>query len=147
MRNVVIHRVRDGYTYKGCEPRLEVSLCGRCGIMFGVPEDWMDRRREDGQTFYCPNGCGRVFRETEEDRLRKRLENAERTRARLVAEADQMRAENRHLEARRRAAKGQLTKTRKRIANGVCPVCTRHFADVHRHMTNKHPGFSEESAG
>jgi hypothetical protein len=128
---VITTPVRDGYTYKGCEPRLFVILCGNCGIMYGVPDDWDNRRRKDGKTFYCPNGCPRVYRETEEDRLKARL-------TRKTAENDQLRAENRSLEARRRAAKGQLTKTRKRIHNGVCPHCKRTFADVARHMNTKH---------
>jgi len=42
------------------------------------------------------------------------------------------------IEARRRAAKGQLTKLKKRIDNGTCPYCNRHFENVQRHISCKH---------
>lgn len=35
--------------------------------------------------------------------------------------------------------KGQLTKLRNRIANGVCPWCQRSFANVARHVEHQHP--------
>lgn len=38
-------------------------------------------------------------------------------------------------------ARGQLTKLKRRVSNGVCPCCNRSFADLHRHMTEKHPDY------
>jgi hypothetical protein len=38
--------------------------CGECGVTYSMPTVLYDARRQDGQTFYCPNGHGRVFRET-----------------------------------------------------------------------------------
>lgn len=57
---------------------LITHVCGRCGIAFGMPKGYLAARRRDGQTFYCPNGHGRAFRETEVQRLRRRLEASER---------------------------------------------------------------------
>lgn len=37
----------------------------------------------------------------------------------------------------------QLTKTRKRIANGVCPCCHRTFQNLARHMAGQHPAYEE----
>lgn len=45
-----------------------------------------------------------------------------------------------------RATKGRLTKTKKRIANGVCPCCNRHFVNLERHMTGKHPDYTKEQS-
>lgn len=30
--------------------------CSRCGIVFGVPEQWYEERLKDGRLFRCPNG-------------------------------------------------------------------------------------------
>jgi chemotaxis response regulator CheB len=39
------------------------------------------------------------------------------------------------------ATRAQLTKTKKRVANGVCPCCNRTFKQLARHMKAKHPEF------
>ena len=62
----------------------------------------------------------------------------DRYRMRLVVAAS-VRPETR----RRAAAKGQLTKVKKRVGNGVCPCCTRSFTDLARHMESKHPAYVE----
>lgn len=64
-------------------------------------------------------------------------------------EAD-IRTEQRRLESERRAhaaTKGQLTKTKKRIANGVCPCCNRSFANLERHMAGQHPDYPQPGEG
>jgi hypothetical protein len=56
-------------------------------------------------------------------------------------------AEN-ETEAERRskaAYKGQLTKVRRKVANGSCPCCNRHFENLQRHMQTKHPEYVAES--
>jgi hypothetical protein len=72
--------------------------------------------------------------------LRRDLDRAKQNAARLEDEA---------AAARRReiAAKGQLTKHRKRSAAGTCPCCNRTFANMGRHMKTKHPEFVEEQGG
>jgi len=42
-----------------------VQDCGECGVIFAVPASFNQRRRSDGQTFYCPNGHRRVYQETD----------------------------------------------------------------------------------
>ncbi|HEY0108085.1 MAG TPA: hypothetical protein VGB67_00570 [Fibrella sp.] len=99
------------------------------------------RCREVGKTFYCPNGHGQVYKTTELAKAKEMLENARRRSAMAENRADWL---ARDLEAAKRskaAIKGQLTKTRKRIANGVCPCCNRTFKQLDAHMTNKHPDF------
>ncbi len=125
---------------------LTVIQCGQCGIDFAVPQGWCDDRRRDHKDFYCPNGHSRCYpQETEEERLRKQLTNAQDrlTYAENRATSAARRAE--HMERSRRAVKGQLTKERKRIAGGVCPCCNRTFVSLGAHMKKQHPDYVEQA--
>jgi len=114
---------------------LERLTCGTCGISFAVPATWLAGRRsgeEEGGRFYCPNGHGRQFRETDVDRLKRQLKQAEAARdwhQRRAAERDRQLV----------AARGQMTKLKRRIQHGVCPECQRSFQNLRRHMATKHP--------
>lgn len=107
-----------------------------CGVHYGLDDEFIAARRRDRKTFYCPNGHTRWYpgktaaQEAEEQRQR-----AERLQKQLTRRGEDLQRERRS----HSATKGQLTKTKKRIGNGVCPYCNRHFADVERHMGNKHP--------
>lgn len=117
-----------------------------CGVMFAIDDGFDDRRRADHRNFYCPNGHtlsynGKTEAEKEKaraDRLQKQVEQRE---------AD-IRFEQRRLDNERRAhaaTKGVLTKTKKRIGNGVCPCCNRTFADLGRHIAGQHPDYAEST--
>ena len=41
--------------------------------------------------------------------------------------------------------KGQVTRIKKRVANGVCPCCNRTFKDLAAHMSTQHPDYIEQS--
>lgn len=115
-----------------------------CGIVFAVEDGFDSRRREDHRTFYCPNGHTLSYRgKTEEQKQRER---ADRLQKQVEQREADLRFEQRRLDNERRAhaaTKGQLTKTRKRVANGVCPCCNRSFADLGRHMAHQHPEYAE----
>ena len=36
--------------------------CCRCGVAFGMTQDFEARRRDDHKSFYCPNGHGQSYR-------------------------------------------------------------------------------------
>jgi Zn finger protein HypA/HybF involved in hydrogenase expression len=121
---------------------LEKLTCGECGIIFAVPPHWLNARREEKEnngSFYCPNGHSRQFRVTDVDRLKKELE-AEKKKV----EWANARADRADREAA--AARGQATKLRKRIQNGVCPACQRSFQNLRRHMATKHPALESPPA-
>lgn len=118
----------------GCD--LEVHCCCVCGIHFGVPFRLLQQKRQKGGTFYCPNGHQLGWNETELDRLRKQ---AERARAAETAARDQRDASERS----NRALRGVITRERRRVANGVCPCCGRHFEQLQRHMETQHPDYAE----
>jgi len=122
---------------------LNTLLCADCGMPFGIPVDFEQRRRDDGKTFYCPKGCKNVYRQSEVERLREQVARAERQRdwaqASRTAADDQARA----AEYRRRAAVGQVTRMRNKLARGECPACEQTFPDLAGHMAEQHP---EETA-
>jgi hypothetical protein len=47
--------------------------CGSCGITFAVPEEWRAEKQKTGKGWYCPNGCQRVYKESDVDRLKRQL--------------------------------------------------------------------------
>jgi len=123
---------------------LVVIECGECGVNFGVPERFDEQRRESGGNFYCPNGHPRVYRVTETDRLKQELARAAKNLE--IAETQARRERDRCMvvERSRSALRGQVTKIRNRIANGVCPCCNRTFTDLGRHMITQHPEFAAD---
>lgn len=116
---------------------LSIIECADCHMDFGTTPQFQSDRRDDHRTFYCPAGHHNHYpQQSTEERLRRELAAAE-------GKAASERAKAKTAENRRRAAKGQLTKAKKRIVNGVCPCCNRHFENVERHMTSKHPDYAE----
>lgn len=133
----------------GCENRevftasdtFVVTTCHECGIRSGIPQNFYQRLRESQNTFYCPNGHAAVFRNSRADELEKKL-IAERARSdRLKAEADSERRRTKTIERSRAALKGQVTKVKNRVGNGVCPCCNRTFQNLLQHMKTQHPTF------
>ena len=117
--------------------QLVLTSCPVCSIQFAVPDQWLENRRETGDGFHCPNGHSLSYK-GEIDRLRNALKAEQASKAAL---ADQLQAAERSAIA----ARGQITKLKKRISSGVCPCCHRSFANLHRHMQGKHPGYAAET--
>lgn len=126
------------------ELELEVQSCVSCGIHFAAPEHFLNKRRQSGGTFYCPNGHSLSWTETEIDRLKKQVKQKDDALARQIAYTDQVRADRDHVERRLSATKGVLTRTKNRVSKGVCPCCNRHFVNLQRHMQGQHPEYAQE---
>lgn len=126
---------------------LVVKQCGECGIMFAMPErfDAECQKRGPSQSFYCPNGHCRVYRETEAERLKKQVvalnARIDQKDAAIRTEREQRYATERSLQA----TKGVVTRIKRRAAKGVCPCCNRTFSQLERHMATKHPEFAAEN--
>lgn len=121
------------YTYTNT---LTVIECAACHMDFAVQNEFQRDRRSDHTRFYCPAGHVNYYpQKSDVDKARARAEHAE---ARATALKDQLDATERS----RRALKGQVTKVRNRVSKGVCPCCNRHFENVERHMTTKHPEYA-----
>ena len=118
---------------------LQIEHCSSCHVMFGFPVELMNRARQDPNVpFYCPNGHNLHYPgDSPEKRARLAQERADRLERAVASRDEDLRIER----VGHAATKGQLTKARKQVAraeNGVCPYCTRHFADLERHMGSKH---------
>lgn len=126
------------------EIELKAITCASCGIIFGVEATHLKNIKADSATFYCPSGHSQWFGEGEADRLKKQLAQEAKTSERLETSLAHAREERDHNERRRAAAQGQLTKTKNRIAKGICPICNRYFPVMHKHMESQHPEYEKE---
>lgn len=116
--------------------------CCNCGVIFGLGPKYQERRRADKARFFCPNGHGQSYQESPEDALRR---ERDRLKQQMAEKDDAIQREREAREAAERrasAARGQVTRLRKRAAAGVCPCCNRTFSQLAAHMTKKHPGFA-----
>lgn len=111
---------------------LETEECCNCGIAFAMPDYMMRRLKNEGGSFYCPNGHGQHYTKSEITRLREKLD--EQTRA-----ATQMAERARNAEAAEQRAAKEMKRLKKRASAGVCPCCNRTFQALARHMKTKHP--------
>lgn len=101
---------------------LETTDCCSCGVIFAVPKQLLDARRQDRESFFCPNGHPLVFRKSTADILRQDLEKIKREKE----EADRARYSLHNELLKKRGEISKLRKSierrNKRIAAGVCPV-------------------------
>jgi len=120
---------------------LTMLTCGKCGTPFAIESKFYRHLCNSGDTFFCPNGHPRAFVEGEVDKLKKQLAQEAKRRERLETSLRDQREENERLVRSRSAVKGQVTKLRNKIANGICPCCDQFFPDLHSHMSVAHPEF------
>ena len=119
--------------------------CPTCFVHYAAPKALFDKKNETGERWFCPNGHHVVYTQS-------KLQKAEAERDALKLERDRLKQNESYLTWRAEsfkkngiAMKGQMTKLRKRVANGVCPCCNRSFANLHRHMAGQHPGYTAEA--
>jgi len=123
---------------------LTPMTCPVCGVVYGLSEEFRRRAQEEGHRRYswtCTQGHtlsypGKSDTQIENERLRSRLDMTEsclsyETEARAAAERSNA------------ALKGVVTRTKKRVGNGVCPCCNRSFANLARHMKGQHPDYAD----
>lgn len=135
---------------------MTVYQCGSCDMVFGLTDAFVERRRNDKASFFCP-WCKVGFSftgESETERLRRELEQVKESRARETQRANANRDLLRQEERSHAATKGVATKRKKEIERmhvyvgaGTCPVpgCRRHFQDLDKHMKTKHEGWTAEA--
>ncbi len=104
--------------------------------------------RRSGKTFYCMWGHPQYYLktpvETELDRIRRERDRLKQDAARLEADVAYQRREREASDRRVSAAKGQITKLKKRSAEGRCPCCNHVFVDLLSHMKSKHAEYEAE---
>lgn len=128
-------------TYTG---QLVITNCW-CGMKQAIPRDLYDFAERTGKAVWCPLGHEWVFGDTVKKDLARTKELLEQERRRLQATRDLLAQEERS----HAASRGHLTRQRKKLEKvvaGVCPVdgCKRHFADLRKHISTKHPAYRGE---
>jgi hypothetical protein len=116
-----------------------------CGHAFGICNEHKQRCFDRKQKFWCPE-CGKecYYGDTELDRARQEVIRLKSNLDWANSRAADARQTAEHERRRAAAIKGVLTKTKKRIGQGVCPCCNRQFQNLERHMTCKHPNYKTE---
>lgn len=117
------------------------TTCANCGIEFGAPAHWFAERHNDKRQFFCPNGHPLSFKEGEVDKLRRERDRLQQQIAQRDDEITWQRDQRKATERQVIAAKGQITKLKKRASAGTCPCCKRTFSNMAAHMKTKHPDF------
>lgn len=112
---------------------LSVISCANCFMQFAVDERFLAKRRNDRETFYCPNGHHNVYR-CQSDVEKAKSET-------LLAQSALNEARHAQLVAERSRDKAIADKKKleRRIQAGVCPCCNRTFRDLATHMKHLHP--------
>jgi hypothetical protein len=124
------------------------ETCCSCFMHFAMDRVYFDKLQEDGREFYCPQGHRQWYSESKIRKLQRERDEATKraeTAAKRLAWAEKglvnAYGQLEDVKKEKAAIKGQLTKTRKRISQGVCPCCHRQIVDMQRHMSSKHPEF------
>ncbi|MGC1272970.1 MAG: hypothetical protein WBC44_04635 [Planctomycetaceae bacterium] len=126
------------------EQELAVRNCPTCGLLYGVDASYLKRKREKGGDWYCPAGHNLVYTESDLQKAQKELAAVKRRAEYYEAERNRAREQAEQEKRRSAAARGQVTKLKRRAAGGACPCCNRTFENLARHMQTKHPGFASE---
>lgn len=111
-----------------------------CGVMHAIPESLNAQAHNKGTSVYCPLGHVWVYTETNEQKLKKAQARLAEEQRRTQAARDLLAQEERS----HAATRGQVTKLKKRAANGVCACCNRTFQNLAHHMATKHPELASE---
>lgn len=107
---------------------LETEECCTCAVVFAMPASLKLERRNNGGSFYCPNGHSQHYTKTRVKQLEEQL---------AQIQYDLRAAKCNLLDAQNREVK--LGRKLKRVANGVCPCCKRSFTNLRQHMKTQHP--------
>lgn len=124
---------------------MDVMQCGGCGITFAAPKAWRQGKLAGAmpkdRTFYCPNGCCRVYSagQSKEDELRREIQRKEQLLAMYASEFNDEREAHNRTKMSLRSQKAAKTMLKRRVASGKCPCCSEHFSNLERHMKSAHP--------
>lgn len=131
---------------------LVVEECCACGTIFAVSGVLQKNLLRTGDRFYCPVGHPQVYTKSTESKLKeaeqraaqlaKELKNAREDSQFWQEKAEEHAAAEKAVKKDLRVTRSNLTKTKKRIAAGICPCCHRQFINLQNHMTTQHPDYA-----
>lgn len=128
---------------------IDAGKCWKCKCQILLPDELFHAAKASSKIeIFCGYGHSGVFRDgpTEADKLRQ---ERDRLAQRIAERDDEVKRQRERAEAAERrsaAARGQVTKIKNRVGNGVCPCCNRTFDNLARHMHSQHPTFTAEAA-
>jgi len=120
-----------------------------CGGVYAITEAHRAQAEREGTCWTCPycrTSWGFSGRGTNAT-LKRELESQKRATASAQGRANRFAAAAEHQTRRASTYKGHLTRTKKRVAEGVCPCCTRTFKNLKRHMDGQHPDYVQQPDG
>ena len=88
---------------------LEVATCAECGAVFGLVGNYNQSKKQSGKGFYCPNGHGLTYGDSENKKLKDKCDEAE---TRLANQAEYIDQQDKTIYNR----KGKITKLKKKQA-------------------------------
>lgn len=119
--------------------------CANCYMNFGITVGFWRDRRNDHKIFHCPAGHPQSFMgQSEEEKLRLERDRLKQQLAQKDDSIKYQREQREKAEKKVIAYKGIVTRTKNRIAGGVCPCCNRTFENLHRHMATKHKDYQKQ---
>jgi hypothetical protein len=118
---------------------LVIEHCCRCGTPFGMENSLYHDLQKHGRSFYCPNGHSMTYGRSIEDELKAARRDLKAT----EENCQWWKNEAEVKAAQLKTTRTQLTKTKNRIAKGICPCCHRQFVDLQNHMGTKHPDYAK----
>ena len=89
--------------------------CDSCNLDFSIPAWLVAKRREDGQSFFCPNGHELYFGDSEVSKLKKRIEQLELNLKYYKQRVVELNGQIKLWRARAAGYKGQYTKLKRRV--------------------------------
>lgn len=114
-----------------CDDTLFTMNCGQCGTPICFTQQRYQELKQTGETFYCSNGHARHFTESENSKLKKRIERLEyelgleRKSKEFWIEQEKKRCAQRDLAERRiKALRGWVTRLRMRVRGTVSTAST-----------------------
>lgn len=118
----------------------ELEECFHCHAPFMMTTDATERLRNNHKSFYCPYCKGSQYYpgKTNEQKLKEKLvqERQRKEAALRRANEEQQRADQ--LAKKEKVQRASRIRLKKRIINGVCPCCNRHFPNLFSHIKTKH---------
>lgn len=127
----------------GTTVTLVTIQCYKCSVPFAIPQRLDDYFRETKHSFFCPNGHSQAYVTSVSEGLRKKLSEQEQSNLRMKNLLSSKNETIGALERQKSAIKGQVTKIKNRVSNGVCPCCNRTFENLANHMKHQHPEFKQ----
>lgn len=123
-----------------------VHSCWNCHAKYALTEQFDRRAQESNLSWWCPYcGKGAAFAKSDYTKLQEQLAQAKHSRDLWQENARRAQQDAEHFKASRNAYKGKITSIKKRVGNGVCPCCNRHFTNLERHMKGQHPEWTQEN--